>query len=329
MGKRVVALLLLVLLCPEAEARPRKRSTGTADKSAAKALARKHFKLGKQLFGRQKYSEAIAEFKIAYRIRRHPVILYNIAVTYAYQGNIVGAAETARYYLNSTKAKEQTLPRIVRSALTQTGVIIVKTSNPAAEILVDGFPKGKGRAEVTVKTGSHAVKIRLGPRVIARETIQVRPREVRVWDLKEIRGADPPPRRVRRAPPPRPDPRPVTKPTAEPKRARGKLHWAYFTAALGLTVGAIAAGVAVDLQARKAYAEYEDGHRTSKNLYDRTIRLRNITIGLYAVAAGAGIAGLVLAFYTRWRKREQSKPGVSVMPTTGPGNIGFGLRWEY
>jgi hypothetical protein len=110
---------------------------------------------------------------------------------------------------------------------------------------------------------------------------------------------------------------------------REKLHWAYFTAALSLTVCAITAGVAVDVQARKAHSEYEDGDRTSRNLYDKTIRLRNMTIGLYAVAAGAGIAGLVLAFYTRWRKREQSKPGVSVMPTAGPGNIGFGLRWEH
>jgi len=121
----------------------------------------------------------------------------------------------------------------------------------------------------------------------------------------------------------------VAKPATAPTRARKKLHWAYFTAALGVTVGAIAAGVAVDQQARKAYADYEDGGRTSRSLYDRTIRLRNITIGLYAVATGAGIAGLVLAFYTRWRKREQSKPGISVTPTAGPGNIGLSVRWDH
>lgn len=332
-------LLIFVVFCPEVDARRRrrrrrKRKPRVTAVMKAKLQAKKHFKQGQLLFKRHKYAQAIVEFKKAFAIRKHPAIQFNIALSYAYMSNTIAAARHSRLYLKLAKNKARQLPNVLQFVLLQTGVLIINTPDPKAEIFVDGLPAGKGKANVTVKVGKHSVDIRIGERIAARKTIEIKPREERVWDLKEIPREAPRPRRItplRRVVRPPPERRVVPKVT-EPVDTKGhkKLHLRWFVIASSVLVAAMATGVTLDFAVtRPTFKKYEDGGQTDESLYSKIISYRNTTIALYAVGAVAGVSAIVLAIYTRWRKKERASPAVTLTPAVGPGNLGFSLRWDH
>lgn len=331
----LVFLLIFVVFCPDVDARRRRRRRKKPRVTAVmkvKRQAKKHFKQGQRLFKKHKYAQAIVEFKKAFALRKHPAIQFNIALSYAYLNDTIAAARHSRLYLRIAKNRARQLPSVLQLALLQTGVLIINTPDPNAEIFVDGLLVGKGNANITVKVGKHSVDIRIGERIAARKTIEIKPREERVWDLKEIPREAPRPRliqpRVVRPPPVR---RVITKAIAPiDTYGRKRVHYKWFIVTVSIAVAAAAAGVAIDFAVtRPAFKKYEDGGQSDEALYEKIINYRNITIALYAGGAVAGVSAIVLAIYTRWRKKERSKPAVSLTPIVGPGNIGFSLRWDH
>ncbi len=325
--------LVLMFACPDADARRRGRSPNNL---TVKQKAKKHFKKGQKLFRKKKYAQAIVEFKQAYALRKHPAIQFNLAMSYASVNDTLNAARHIRIYLRTTKKKSKILPRSLRVVQDQTGILIVNTTNPSAKIFVDGALVGKGMVNIVVMIGDHPVDIRLGKRFAARKTIAIKPRQTRVWDVQESLLETPRPRRIitpgRNGHPPLTARRPGAGPEPAPKDStkHKKLPIRWFVTTAAVAVAAVVAGVGIDQGLTvPLFREYERGGTTDRDLYNKVIAYRNVTISLYAAAGALGIAAAVIALYTKWKKRERAKSAVTILPVLGPRNIAFTLRWEH
>lgn len=338
MKRLILAMLVLAVAWPaDVSARRRKRRRRRRAKTVkvekqltGKEKARLQFRTGQSLFRRKKYGQAVEAFEEAYKSWKHKVIEFNIALCYAFLGQKLKAAEFLRKYLSGAKGLERKLPPILVGVYNGTGVLVVNTPDPKAEIFVDGMLVGRGKADVILEIGKRAVDIRLGDRIAARKTIEVVPREERMWDLKEI----PKPPTTPQVPQPRvaetresttaPTPTPPTTITVR-RRAKG-VHWAYFTAAVGLALAGAAAGVVMDMQVRKAREDYDT--TGNPDSWDRAAMFTKVTVSMWAVTGAAGITAAVLAIFTRWRKYERVTARVSMTPTVAPGMIGLSMEWQ-
>ncbi len=74
-------------------------SSGMAQTPQEKALAKKRYKVGEQLYDISKYSQALEEFEKAYKIYPLPDLLYNIARCHEVLANLDKAIETYRLFL--------------------------------------------------------------------------------------------------------------------------------------------------------------------------------------------------------------------------------------
>src|SRR6266568_2635538 len=99
-------LLFLLLLCAFQSARADQNKD--ADIEAAKI----HFAAGKQYYDRGHYSEAIAEFKEAYRLSAAAALLYNIAQAYERSGDLGHAREYLQRYIDTGQTEPGELPAL-------------------------------------------------------------------------------------------------------------------------------------------------------------------------------------------------------------------------
>jgi len=306
--------------------RASRTSAGRRVSAANKARAKRHYKRGKRFFRQRKYVKAYAAFHKAYGYRKHPLLLYNIALTLALQGKKLDSAMFLRRYRTARRGQLPNLPKRLRDVLDDTGVLKVTTPNPKAAILVDGLEVGKGSAEITALVGRRAVNIVVKNRIVARRIIHVNPDSIKVWELLEIPTA--PVARVHPRLRPRPGTRPVQDGVLPVTRAgsptRG-IHWAYFSVAAGMAVAGLGAAIGLSLTIRKIDSDCHAAPCTTAES-DRGFSLQVATNTLWGVAGGAAVTAAVLLFFTRWKKAESST--VSVLPLVGPRNVGLTLTWE-
>lgn len=115
------ALLLVVgLLTP---------LTALAD---ARLEARRHFKNGMGSISRGDYESGITELRLAYTIKPHPSVLYNIARAYQEMGKLDLAAESYRLFLSANPPEEEAAP--ARTTLAQLDAAMKKASPAPADI---------------------------------------------------------------------------------------------------------------------------------------------------------------------------------------------------
>lgn len=94
----VVACVVLMLVTPAAAqpgATPPTATTGDGDVE----LAKRHFKLGEELYNRSDFKNALPEFVKAYELSNKPALLYNIARCHEFMGNLDQAVKTYEAYL--------------------------------------------------------------------------------------------------------------------------------------------------------------------------------------------------------------------------------------
>jgi len=326
--------LVLVFAVPDADARRRKKRRGSATWSIKKK-AKEHFKNGRKLFRKKRYVQAVVEFKKAYALRKHPAIQFNIAMSYAFVQESIAAARHTRIYLKAAKGKARALPKVLLIVLHQTGVLTISTPDPKAEIFVDGRRVGKGKAEVIVMIGNHSVDIRLGKRIAMQRNIVIKPREERVWEIKEIPREASGPRRivgVRRIVHPPSGTRPavdVSNPAPGNSPKSKKLHVGWFVTTAALAIATVGAGLGVDKGLTKpTFKDYDSGGSVDRDLYNKVIAYRNTAISLFAAGGALGIAAVVIAIFTKWKKRERAKSAITIAPVIGPSSIGLTLRWD-
>ncbi len=159
--KAVFALLLAAALAPAP-------AQGAEPASERTAEARSHFKQGSDLYKRARYQEAIAEFEVAYRLRPHGVIHYNIAQCHEKLGDISSALHRYHQYLREVPgAKDRAVVQAAISNLEKRmsdkglQALLVFSEPLGAEVAVDGAARGKTPLVAELKPGKHSLTVSL------------------------------------------------------------------------------------------------------------------------------------------------------------------------
>jgi hypothetical protein len=327
MSGRAISLLAFLLVLGAASPPPARGDARTA--------VRRPFELGKKLFNRGRFLEAVTAFKAAYAIQPHRVIEYNIALSYARAGKPVEALPWLRRYQQGATAQDPPLDPALQQVPLRVGTLVVKVGDPAAAIYVDGRLVGRVRVEIVAEPGQRAVDVRLGDRVLARRIIDVVAGKENVWEITSAERP-PPERRAEPAAVPRPvrpaeplaarrSERPLAPvpPPPRPRRVRARLHWAWFATVTALAAGAAAGAAAFSVMNRNAYDGFLED-RTNAALRRDGVRYQVTANALWGTAAGLALGAAVLSLFTRWRPTE--RPGaVGVLPVVGPGAFGLEL----
>jgi tetratricopeptide (TPR) repeat protein len=143
------------------------------------AQARSHFRKGTELYRQARYREAIAEFELAYRLRPHGVIHFNLAQCHERLGDIPAALQSYHEYLRAVPDAEDR--RNVMAAMANlearlgaSGVqqLLVYSDPSGAEVLVDGQSRGRSPLALVLPHGSHSVAlVKQGYRTTTRQVV--------------------------------------------------------------------------------------------------------------------------------------------------------------
>ena len=303
-------------------------SRGHAQTREEKERARKLFIKGKALFAKKNYKKAVEAFKAAYFFWKRKEIQFNIALAYFNLDKEIQAVTHLRRYLEKCTTEERKLvPKPLMALQQKVGVLIVQMPKDEAEIWVNGRLEGQGRVELVVMPGEMKVAIKVDNEQVAKKSIQVDAGTQKVWELTTIPSKAPSPGGGNGGAGVGGGTTGGTGGTVKKKKGIGRLHWAYFTAAAGLTVvaGAVVAGMGVKtLQIKDDYDEKgtDSLEKKGKNFKLGT----NVMIG---VTAAAGVAAAVLAVFTNWSGDEDEKPTstTKVTPMVSPNSVGLSVTW--
>jgi PEGA domain len=264
-----------------------------------------------------KLSEALRQFKGAYKLWNRKEIQFNIALVYLALKNDLAAAHHLRIYLRAAGPGAKTkLPSRFQQLLRGVAVLRVRVSRKDAGVFVDGKRVGVRRVEVVLRPGRHRVHIRFDGVVQMRTTVQLSPGQVLDWKPKLRR-----PFRPRRS---RPRPGPTGTDPAVSGRSWQRLHWAYFVVATGLAAAAGGALIATGLKTNALEREFQLA--PTPDLQKRGRAFLVATHALTGVTAAAVVTSALLAVFTRWRGRRVERP-VTLIPVVSPRGASIVLRW--
>jgi len=321
---KAFAAALLLAITPAALA-VAESPAPTAD---ATNQAKARFRKGTDLYRQARYRDAIEEFEAAYRLRPHGVIFYNLAQCHERLGDIPAALRAYHEYLRAVPAADDR--SIVHAAMANlearlgaSGVqqLLVYSDPPAAEVYVDGQPRGRTPFSAALPLGTHVLTlVKPGYATITREAVLAPDRSIELdvnlarADAAAGTAAAPPPFD---APSPgaavaAATPAPSLAPAAQmaevkPLRiasppevkvaAARPRRWTWVAA--GVAGAALAAGAGFGLAARSASqdlrASEHDGATAQRLADSASSRARSANV-LYAASAVAGAAGVTLFF---------------------------------
>ncbi len=322
---KAFAAALLLAITPAALAVAESPAPTTDATNQAKARFRK----GTDLYKQARYRDAIEEFEAAYRLRPHGVIFYNLAQCHERLGDIPAALRAYHEYLRAVPAADDR--SIVHAAMANlearlgaSGVqqLLVYSDPPAAEVYVDGQPRGRTPFSAALPLGTHVLTlVKPGYATITREAVLAPDRSIELdvnlarADAAAGTAAAPPPFD---APPPgaavaAATPAPSLAPAAQMAEVKPPLRiasppevkvaparprpWTWVAA--GVAGAALAAGAGFGLAAHSASqdlrASEHDGATAQRLADSASSRARSANI-LYGTAAVAGAAGVTLFF---------------------------------
>jgi tetratricopeptide (TPR) repeat protein len=270
----------------------------------SKETARRLFALGQALHAKGKYREAIVSLNEALRNWDRREIHFNIALCYFELRDAVGAVRHLRIFLKGASRRERkAVPRRLRRLRRKVGVLVVESNDARAEIWINGFPRGKGHVEWVVKPGTVQVAIHRPGATNVQRTLKARAGGTTYWDVTV--------NRIR-----------VTGPTTRPRRTR--LHWRWFAMAAGVAVAAAGAAVGLGIKTRSLHNEFDAA--PSWDARDKGLRNQALTNVMWGVAGVAVVGAAVLAYFTRWKKRERPQ-AQRIVPVLTP--TGFALTGQF
>lgn len=160
--------------------------------------ARRRFDRGLALYNDGDLSGALVEFKLAYKLTSHPVVLYNLALVHAALGNAAEAVESLER-LQSPEAAAQLgeqrverARRVLQEQLLRVGTLEVKTNVPRTLVQVDSIDVARTPAEpVRITAGTHVVSLSAAQHEPRRLSVTVagRAREVLEVELTPVEEA--------------------------------------------------------------------------------------------------------------------------------------------
>lgn len=270
----------------------------------SKETARRLFALGQALHAKGKYREAIVSLNEALRNWDRREIHFNIALCYFELRDAVGAVRHLRTYLKGASRREiKAVPRRLRRLRRKVGVLVIESNDARAEIWINGILRGKGQVEWVVLPGSVQVAIHRPDATNVQRTLKARAGGTTYWDVTV--------NRIR-----------VTGPTTRPRKTR--LHWRWFAVAAGLAVGAAGAAVALGFKTRSLHDDFDTN--PTWDTRDKGLRFQTLTNVMWGMAGVAAVSAAVLAYFTRWKRRERSQ-AQRIIPVLTP--TGFGLTGQF
>lgn len=282
--------LLVVTLLGQSPPPPEQPLPRTSREPAAasafrpsKDAARRLFAQGQALYAKRRYRQAIAVLVEALRHWNRREIHFNIALCYYKLRNAVSAVRHLRAYQRGASRRERkAVPRRLRRLRRKVGVLIIESSDADAEIWINGIRRGKGNVEWVVRPGVVQVAIHRPGAATVQRRLRARAGGTTYWDVTV--------NRIR-----------VVGPNVVGRRTR--LHWRWF--AVAASVAVIAAGVAVGLGAKTHRLHQDFDANPTWDTRDKGLRFQALTNVMWSMAGAAAITAAVLAYYTRWKRRER------------------------
>ncbi len=284
-----------------------------ADTEAAKTYSQWAATLYKQA----RYSEAIAKFEEAYRLKPHPIIYFNIGRCYEQLGDIPRALKNYREYLRlvpEAKDRELVTDAIgnLERRLKEQGVqqITIITDPSSARVSIDGKYLGLTPMSTEIKPGTHLISLtKEGFEVIEKSVVLSADRSTEInLSLKAVEK----PATVATTEKPAEKAASTGKPTAvalTPKNDVTKPAEPITTApprrftwvAAGIGGAGIAAGIIFGVLAQSTGRQLSQASTpldamTAQSLFDRTNAFATGANVGYAVGATGLAAGIVLFF---------------------------------
>jgi hypothetical protein len=282
----------------------------------ARACGRRHFEAGTQAFEKGDFTAAASAFQLALSERPHPVIRFNLALSFARLGRPSAALEQLSLVLSDPAADKELRARAEReqrSATQAQSRVTFRLSDPTREsVELDGSAiRLAGQGELSLDPGTHHVRIISGSSVVLDQELELSPGE-RV----ELRVGE----RSRRIDvvvvPDAAHPKPVEKTsssTAPLQPPRAKLSPVWFYAGAGVTVALTGLTVWSGLDTKSAFKSYErDLPRLNQGQADarvhdgQSLELRTDLLLAGSLLCGAGSAVLGIWFVDFGQKRQAS-----------------------
>ncbi|MFH2006346.1 MAG: tetratricopeptide repeat protein [bacterium] len=273
----------------------------------------KHFQRGKRLYRKEKFREAVAEFRKAFEILPHRNILLNISICHAEMGDPVESVVQLRAALRlaGKNAEELLDPREYAKLLKmkkRVAVLTVVAPDLGAVIFVNGESTGASKVDRVVLPGSYRVDIQLDGKTKVNRRFELKPGAEERWviqDWDQVATQYVGPRKS--------------------KRRLGRLHVAYVSAAAVLTLAAGLALVGTGVKTKSLDDEYaaSGGDPDIKALGERYKTATNVLIGVTSIAA---VTTVLLAIFTDWsllKKKKKSASETTFAPIVGPDAAGF------
>lgn len=175
-GRRARGPAWAVLACATLALAPRAASAqqATADP------AREAFVRGLAALRAERYEAAVEALEDSYRLRRVPLVLYNLALAYRALDRSAEALETFERFLREPgsgmdAARLAAVRDEVRALRARVGVLDVTLVPGDAALTVDGRPRAAGAEGVRLAPGEHVVEARAEGHRPARRAVVVTP----------------------------------------------------------------------------------------------------------------------------------------------------------
>ena len=232
--------------------------TSDCPEGDATACGRRHFEAGTRAFEKGDFTAAAAAFQLALSERPHPVIRFNLGLSFARLRRPSAAIEQLALVQGDAAADKELRARAEReqrSASQALSRVTFRLSDPNRErVELDGAPVNlASQSELALDPGMHRVRVISGSSVVLDQELELSPGErveLRVGersrriDVVVVPDAPPPKPALLLPPPPAPP-------------ARAKLAPAWFYAGAGATAVLTGFTVWSGLDTRSAFSDYE------------------------------------------------------------------------
>lgn len=291
-------------VAPAAPAAPNPSVDKPPEKTDDDTLAaKKYFQWAQSLYKQARYSEAIAKFEEAYRLKPHPTIFFNIGRCYEQLNDIPRALKNYRDYLRiAPEAKDRELVSDaianLERRLKEQGVqqLSVLTDPTGARITVDEKYMGLSPLSLELKPGNRLIGIsKEGFESIDKNVVLSAEKSMEITISLKPKAAPVEVAKVTPVLTPRADIiKPVEPPPPPPPATR---TYTWVAAAVG--AAGLAGGITMGLLANSASMTLRGSlhdQATAQGLHDRAASLGLGSNISYAVA-GTGLAAAIVLFF--------------------------------
>lgn len=163
----------------------------SAPTASSKTEARQRFDRGLLLYNQGDLNGALAEFRLAYKLTSHPVVLYNLALVHAGLGQAAEAVDALEKLQSPSNANELGAQRNERARqvyseqLLRVGTLEIKSNVARAQVQVDSLDVARTpAAPLRVTAGTHIVSLSAAQHEPRRVSVTVAGRAAEVLEIE-------------------------------------------------------------------------------------------------------------------------------------------------